>query len=106
MDILQKIKNGERIGFDESLEVCEDYDFYLRLQKRADIELVDEKLITKYAGEANQLSRKHPHLHRYWIRSLEKLHTMYPEDESIAETLAQKRNELERIVQKEKMRYT
>ncbi|MFT5660615.1 MAG: glycosyltransferase involved in cell wall biosynthesis [Sulfurimonas sp.] len=67
----------ERKGlFDESLEVCEDYDLWLRIAFDNEIGLIDEKLITKYAGHENQLSFKHWGMDRFRVKSLEKfMHT-------------------------------
>ncbi len=59
--------------FDESLEVCEDYDLWLRVAQNHKIGLVDKKLIIKYAGHDNQLSFKHWGMDRFRVKSLEKL---------------------------------
>jgi glycosyltransferase involved in cell wall biosynthesis len=59
--------------FDEELEVCEDYDLWLRIAIKHKIGLVDKKLITKYAGHENQLSFKHWGMDRFRVLSLEKL---------------------------------
>ena len=59
--------------FDESLEVCEDYDLWLRVAQKYKIGLVDRKLITKYAGHDEQLSFKYWGMDRFRIKSLEKL---------------------------------
>ena len=42
--------------FDESLPVCEDYDFWLRLLLLQPPALVDEKLVIKHGGHPGQLS--------------------------------------------------
>ena len=64
----------ESIGnFDESLEVCEDYDLWLRILMRYKIALVDKKLIKKYAGHQDQLSFKHWGMDRFRVIALEKL---------------------------------
>ena len=64
----------EKIGlFDEGLEVCEDYDLWLRIACENEIGLVDEKLIIKYAGHEDQLSFKHWGMDRFRVKSLEKL---------------------------------
>ena len=60
-------------NFDESLEVCEDYDLWLRIAQKNEIGLVDKKLITKYAGHDDQLSFKHWGMDRFRVYSLEKL---------------------------------
>jgi len=63
-----------KIGlFDESLEVCEDYDLWLRIALEHPIGLVDKKLITKYAGHNDQLSFKHWGMDRFRVIALEKL---------------------------------
>jgi hypothetical protein len=62
--------------FDENLEVCEDYDLWLRIALENEIGLVDENLISKYAGHENQLSFKHWGMDRFRIIALEKfIHT-------------------------------
>ncbi len=59
--------------FDESLEVCEDYDLWLRIALVEKIALVDKKLIVKYAGHEDQLSFKHWGMDKFRVQSLEKL---------------------------------
>ena len=59
-------------GFDESLEVCEDYDLWLRILAKEEIGLINEKLITKYGGHDDQLSLKHWGMDRFRVRALEK----------------------------------
>jgi glycosyltransferase involved in cell wall biosynthesis len=66
--LLKKVGN-----FDESLEICEDYDLWLRVALQNEIGLVDEKLITKYAGHNDQLSFKHWGMDRFRVIALEKL---------------------------------
>jgi glycosyltransferase involved in cell wall biosynthesis len=56
--------------FDESLEVCEDYDMWLRVSYRYEIGFINEILTTKYAGHENQLSFKHFAMDRFRIQSL------------------------------------
>ena len=58
--------------FRESLPACEDYDLWLRLCLRYQVLYVDEPLITKYGGHADQLSRQ-PGLDRYRIEALRAL---------------------------------
>jgi glycosyltransferase involved in cell wall biosynthesis len=61
----------ERLGgFDESFEVCEDYDLWLRILRENTIDLVPQKLINKYGGSDDQLSQKYKFLDRWHIRSL------------------------------------
>jgi len=59
--------------FDESLEVCEDYDLWLRILMKYEVGLIDKKLIKKYAGHEDQLSFKHWGMDRFRVESLEKL---------------------------------
>lgn len=57
-------------GFDESMQVCEDYDLWLRILKEGNIDLLPQKLLYKHAGEVNQLSMTHKLLDRYHVKSL------------------------------------
>ncbi len=59
-------------GFDESLPACEDYDLWLRIAAEHPIGYLDEPLIVKYGGHADQLSRQWG-LDRYRVRALEKM---------------------------------
>ena len=59
--------------FDEDLEVCEDYDLWLRISLKHKIGLVNQKLITKHGGENDQLSYKHWGMDRFRVQSLEKI---------------------------------
>jgi len=62
-----------RVGpFDESLPVCEDYDFWIRAASRYPIHFIPEPLITKWGGHGDQLSRKYPAMDRFRVRALEK----------------------------------
>ncbi|QOP43213.1 glycosyltransferase family 2 protein [Sulfurimonas sediminis] len=63
----------ETVGlFDEHLEVCEDYDLWLRITCKHKIGLINEKLIRKYAGHDAQLGfRKNMDVYR--IKALKKL---------------------------------
>lgn len=61
----------ERVGgFDEGMEVCEDYDLWLRILKDTPIDLVPQKLINKYGGADDQLSMKHKFLDRWHVMAL------------------------------------
>ena len=51
-------------GFDELLPVCEDYDLWLRMSLKYPIAYLDEKLIIKRGGHADQLSKK------YWVHGV------------------------------------
>ena len=59
-------------GFDVSLPACEDYDLWLRVSLHYPIHLIDEPLVVKRGGHADQLSAA-PGLDRYRIRSLDKI---------------------------------
>lgn len=58
--------------FDESLNVCEDYDFWLRVLKEFPIKLINEKLTIKYAGHKNQLSFDTKLIDTFRIKALKK----------------------------------
>ena len=59
--------------FDESLEVCEDYDLWLRICAKYSVLFIDEPLIVKYGGHEDQLSRKHWGMDRFRVKALEKV---------------------------------
>lgn len=72
--VMMKRELFDEVGlFDESLPACEDYDLWLRIACRYPIDLIDEPLIIKYGGYADQLSRTIPTLDRYRIQSLVKI---------------------------------
>lgn len=60
-------------GFDETLPACEDYDLWLRLSARYPVLYLPEKLITKYGGHDDQLSRRHWGMDRFRIQAMEKM---------------------------------
>jgi len=63
----------EDVGvFDEEFEVCEDYDLWLRVAKKYNISLLEDKLTTKYGGHEDQLSVKHWGMDRFRIKALHK----------------------------------
>jgi glycosyltransferase involved in cell wall biosynthesis len=59
-------------GFDETLPAAEDYDLWLRLSWRYEVGLVEEPLVIKRGGHADQLSRQWG-LDRWRIQALVKL---------------------------------
>ena len=61
--------------FDESLDVCEDYDLWLRITAKYPILFLDQPLIKKFGGHSDQLSRVLGGIEQYRIRSLEKILT-------------------------------
>jgi len=61
----------EHVGlFDESMPACEDYDLWLRIAPQYQIHLIDEELIIKYGGHADQQSRCVPALDRLRIKAI------------------------------------
>ena len=64
----------ESVGwFDESLPVCEDYDFWLRLLLNHPVGLTEEKLVRKHGGHSDQLSTTTWGMDRFRIKALEKI---------------------------------
>lgn len=63
----------EAKGFDESLPTCEDYDLWLRILTHHNIGFIPKKLVTKFGGHEDQLSKKYPIMDQYRIISLEKI---------------------------------
>lgn len=59
--------------FDEQLEVCEDYDFWLRATASYHIKLIPHFLTIKEGGHPDQQSKKYPCLDTYRIYALKKL---------------------------------
>ena len=59
--------------FDEDLPVCEDYDLWLRVTARYPVLYLDEPLIVKYGGHADQLSHKYWGMDRFRIAALLKI---------------------------------
>jgi glycosyltransferase involved in cell wall biosynthesis len=59
--------------FDETFPVCEDYDLWLRLAAQYPILYLDDPLVQKYGGHADQLSQSLWGLDRFRIRALIKM---------------------------------
>lgn len=59
--------------FDETLPACEDYDLWLRVAAKYPFGYVDDKLVVKRGGHADQLSKKYWGLDRFRAQSLLKL---------------------------------
>lgn len=57
-------------GFDESLPVCEDYDLWLRLGRRLPFGLIEQALVVKHGGHADQLSTRYWGMDRFRVQSL------------------------------------
>lgn len=64
-------------GFDTAFPVCEDYELWLRLAAQVPIGFIDEPLIIKYGGHADQLSRQWG-MDRFRVRALEKMLQQQP----------------------------
>lgn len=64
---------GEVGLFDASLPACEDYDLWLRITCRYPVLYLDEPLVVKHGGHADQLSRRHWGMDRFRIHALEKI---------------------------------
>lgn len=60
-------------GFDETLPACEDYDLWLRIAAREPIYLIEEPLVVKRGGHADQLSHKFWGMDRFRVAALRKL---------------------------------
>jgi len=58
--------------FDENLPVCEDYELWLRIAARHPVRFLDEPLIVKTGGHADQLSHKFWGMDRFRIQALVK----------------------------------
>ncbi len=64
----------EKVGFfDESLPVCEDYDFWLRVGVFYPIHLINEPLIIKRARFPDQLSHRFWGMDRFRLKAIKKL---------------------------------
>lgn len=59
--------------FDETLPACEDYDLWLRICAIYPVLYIDQPLIIKTGGHADQLSRRYWGMDRFRIQALEKL---------------------------------
>ena len=59
--------------FDEELPVCEDYDMWLRICSKYSVLFLDQKLINKYGGHNDQLSKKYWGMDKYRLIALEKM---------------------------------
>lgn len=57
-------------GFDPTLPVCEDYDLWLRICARKPVLYLDEPLLIKHGGHADQLSHAYWGMDRFRIQAL------------------------------------
>ncbi len=86
--------------FDEELPACEDYDLWLRLFSRYPIKLIDEALVYKYGGHADQLSHQYWGMDRFRVRALDKiLASGVLDEEQTQDTLAVLKKKCEILVQ-------
>lgn len=58
--------------FDPQLPACEDYDLWLRIAPYYEVGFLNEKLVTRYGGHEDQLSRKYWGMDRFRITAMEK----------------------------------
>lgn len=72
--VMIRAKLFSEIGnFDESLPACEDYDLWLRIAVKYAFHFIEEPLIIKQGGHADQLSRKYWGMDRFRVAALKKL---------------------------------
>lgn len=72
--VLMRRELFEQVGvFDETLPICEDYDLWLRIAARYEIGFIDEPLIIKRGGHADQLSHSEYGIDRYRVLALQKI---------------------------------
>ena len=60
-------------GFREDLEIAEDYELWLRLTARVPVGYIDNPLVIKRGGHADQLSEKYGQIEIFRIRALQDL---------------------------------
>ena len=83
--------------FDETLPICEDYDLWLSLTAQHQVALLNEKLMTRHGGHADQLSRSDWGIDRYRVQSIIKIlktEKLRPEDRSAAIVVLRKKCEI------------
>ncbi len=59
--------------FDEEFVVCEDYDLWLKITSLYPVGFVDEPIIVKYGGHADQLSSRYKGMDYWRVRALERI---------------------------------
>lgn len=82
--------------FDEAMEVCEDYDLWLRILKVYEIPLIEDIMTIKHAGSEDQLSTKYWALDRWHVLSLLK----HADDERVRDEIVHKCEGLKRAALK------
>jgi len=83
--------------FDETLPICEDYDLWLRLTAQHQVALLNEKLMTRHGGHADQLSLSDWGIDRYRVQSIIKIlktEKLSPGDRSAAIVVLRKKCEI------------
>ncbi|MBN2049188.1 MAG: glycosyltransferase family 2 protein, partial [Spirochaetales bacterium] len=60
-------------GFDENLEIAEDYEYWLRITSRISVGYLHEILTVKRAGDWHQLSEKYGQIEIFRLRALKGL---------------------------------
>lgn len=60
-------------GFREDLEICEDYEFWLRITSEEPVAYINEELVIKRAGHDDQLSAKYGFIELFKINALKHL---------------------------------
>ena len=58
--------------FDESFQVCEDYEMWLRISAKEEICFLEDKLLIKHGGHKDQLSKKFWGMDRFRVYAIEK----------------------------------
>lgn len=71
-------------GFDESFEICEDYDLWLKILATESVGFIPDYLVKKYGGHEDQLSLKFPAMDLWRITSMLNLLQMPGISEKIA----------------------
>ncbi len=71
--VINKDVFGKVGTFDEEMEACEDYDFWLRATNKHEVKLIPEYLTIKDGGRGDQLSSSVWGLDRFRIKALEKM---------------------------------
>ncbi len=70
-------------GFNENFPACEDYDLWLKLLSKYKVDYIDQKLVTRFGGHDDQLSRAFHSMNLWRLKSvanlLEKSHLNEPE---------------------------
>jgi glycosyltransferase involved in cell wall biosynthesis len=71
--MLERSLFSEMGGFDESLPACEDYDLWLRICSRYPVLYLDQFLLRRHGGHADQLSRRYWGMDRFRLKALDSL---------------------------------